>query len=75
MKSSDAAAGGAGKSCDMRPAGDGVFERRAFFGPGRHMDPALRGEVPTVVPGGVRSRQSRDIERPLYGPGPWRIAS
>ena len=48
---------------DVKPVGDGIWERREFFGPGWRMYYLQRGElVIMMLGGGDKSSQASDIE-------------
>ncbi len=51
---------------DVKPVGEGVFEMRAFFGPGWRMYYTVREEtLILMLGGGDKSTQRRDIERAI----------
>lgn len=48
---------------DVRPVGDGVSELRIDFGPGYRVYLMQRGAVVTLLCGGDKNSQERDIRR------------
>ena len=55
-----------GQLGDVKPVANGVYEMREFFGPGRRMYYALRGDILIVMlGGGTKGTQARDIEKAI----------
>ena len=49
---------------DIKPVGDGVFERRIDFGPGYRIYFGREGKALVILlVGGAKKRQQRDIDR------------